>query len=104
MTITKLTEDQFDDQFTLVNNHIDDNASFDGKMFETFGPELDFVRSQASLNKVWTIIEGDEDEMGDDGELRPNMVYISGMHLVNRIGYLITKEPHTEEIEVKLDW
>ena len=102
-SITKMTEDEFYNKFTLVENHIDDNASFDGKMFETFDDELEFVRTQAPLDKVWTIIEGDEEEMGEDGELRPNMYYVTGMHLVNRIGYLVSEESYTEEIEVKLD-
>ena len=33
----QLTEEQFDNQFELVPNTLDDNASFDGFMYETFG-------------------------------------------------------------------
>ena len=99
----ELTEEQFDEQYELVTNHIDDNASFDGNMFETFDDELTFVIQMAKENRVITIIEGDEDVENEFGEPTLNMFYVSGMHLVNRIGYLVTKEPITEEFEVKLE-
>tara|TARA_Y100000389_G_C17451682_1_gene515311 strand:+ start:2084 stop:2389 length:306 start_codon:yes stop_codon:yes gene_type:complete len=99
----ELTEEQFDEQYELVTNHIDDNASFDGNMFETYDEELTFVREMAKENRVITIIEGDEDIENEFGEPTLNMFYVSGMHLVNRIGYLVTKEPITEEFEVKLE-
>jgi hypothetical protein len=99
----ELTEEQFDEQYELVTNHIDDNASFDGNMFETFDDELTFVIQMAEQNRVITIIEGDEDVENEFGEPTLNMFYVSGMHLVNRIGYLVTKEPITEEFEVKLE-
>jgi len=31
------------------------------------------------------------------------MFIVSGVHLVNRIGYLITREEWTEETEVEID-
>lgn len=99
----QLTEEQFDNQFQLIPNHIDDNASFDGNMFETFDDELTFVRQMAKENRVITIIEGDEDVENEFGEPTLDMFYVSGMHLVNRIGYLVTKEPIIEEFEVKLE-
>jgi hypothetical protein len=87
-----ITEEQFYEQFELIPNHIDNNASFSGDMFETYGEELEFVRELAKQKRVVTIIEGDE-----------GMHYTSGMHLVNRIGYLITKNPITFEFEAKID-
>jgi hypothetical protein len=106
----QLTEDQFDEQYELVPNPLDENASFDGCMHETYGDELLIVQEMAKENRVITIIETDDDpdfdydeaiENGD--ELPLGMAYVSGMHYVNRIGYLITKEPITEDFEVKLD-
>jgi hypothetical protein len=92
--VKTLTENQFDEQFTLVENHIDNNASWGGAMFETFGEELDYVRMKAQKgNNVWTIIEGDDD----------SMFIVNGVHFVNRIGYLITREEWTEETEVEID-
>ena len=105
MNIIKYTEVQFDEKFELIDNHIDDNASFDGKMFETYGDEIKFVLEMAKQNRVITILESDsEAETNDSGESSPSMYYSSGYHLVNRIGYLVTKEPITEEFEVRVEW
>ena len=94
-TIKSLTENQFDEQFTLVENHLDNNASWNGAMFETYGEELDYVLMKAKKsNNVWTIIEGDND----------TMFIVSGVHLVNRIGYLITNEEWEEETEVEIEF
>jgi hypothetical protein len=55
----KLTEDNFDE--TPIQNHLDEDATFDGTMYETYGAELDFVFSVSqaeNTNKtVWTILE-----------------------------------------------
>lgn len=69
-----------------ILNHIDEHASFDngegGIMFETYGDEVEFVKSQ-SPDKIW--MYGD----GDDGGS-----YIwSGWGFVNRLGYFITEVP-----------
>lgn len=103
-TIKQITEDTFDELITLIPNHIDNNASFDGKMFETYGSEIDFVIEMSKQNRVITIIEGDDDDSDDEGEYSPNMYYTSGYHLVNRIGYLISKEPLPFDFEVKIEW
>ncbi len=94
--MTQITEDDFDKQYPLVTNHIDPNASwaFDdgpGCLFETYGEELDFVRAQNPRN-IWTLVDG------DDG----NQYVISGYHLVNRIGYLISKIPFPEDAEIEV--
>jgi hypothetical protein len=41
----KLTEDNFDEIYTPIQNHLDEDATFDGTMYETYGAELDFVSS-----------------------------------------------------------
>jgi hypothetical protein len=106
----QLTEEEFDNQFELITNHLDDNASYNGCMFETYGEEVQFVLEMTKENRVVTIIETDDDpdfdydkaiECGD--ELPLGMAYVSGYHLVNRIGYLITKEPLPFEFEVELE-
>jgi len=99
-----LTEEQFDDCFTLIDNHIDTNASFDGKMFETYGDEFEFVLEMKKQNRVITILESDGgDEIDDEGYVIPNIYYTSGLHHVNRIGYLITEEPIEFEFECLID-
>lgn len=90
----QLTEEEFDELYSLIDNPLDDNASFDGKMFETYGEEIFYVLAMVKDNRVITILEGDDDAT----------YYASGYHLFNRLGYLITQEPITEEFEVKLDW
>lgn len=91
-----ITEDQFYEKFNMVTNHIDDNASFDGCMFETYGEELEYIQNFAKENpkKIWTILDCDG-----------KMYYSSGYHYVNRLGYFITEEAVEDgcEIEVKLE-
>jgi hypothetical protein len=93
-TLTQLTEDQFDATYPLIPNHIEPNASWafgdgPGCLFETYGEELDFVRSQ-DPRTIWTLVDG------DDGD----QYVISGYHLVNRIGYLISTVPFPEDVDI----
>ena len=89
-----MTEEQFDQMYTAVENHITTDASWNGTMFETYGRELEFVYKQPDTN-VWTWIEGD----GDDTFL------VSGRLRVNRLGYLITEQPVPPNtfIEVRIE-
>lgn len=100
--LVQLSEIEFDEKFELVKNHLDNNASFDGYMFETYSPEIDFVLEMAKQNRVVTILEGDC-EQDEDGEESQCMYYASGFHKVNRIGYLVTKEPLQYDFEVKIE-
>jgi hypothetical protein len=85
-------EDDFYNEFTPVKNHIDINASFDGCLFETYGPELDFVKSKINENKVVTIMDCD------------GVLYLgSGFHSVNRLGYLILDKPYKEDFDIKFE-
>lgn len=79
-----------------IYNHLDDNASFQdetgkGIMFETYGDEVEFVKSQDPA-KIWTY--GD----GDDGG-----GYIwAGWSFINRIGYFITEVPCPPDTEIQI--
>lgn len=98
----ELDYDKWVEQYKPILNHIDDNASFQnelgkGIMFETYGEEVEFVKSQ-SPDKIW--MYGD----GDDGG-----GYIwSGWGFVNRIGYFVTEVPcppdTTIQIKVSEPW
>ena len=90
-TPKEMTYEKWLDGFQPVINSLATNAPFDGLMFETFGAELDYVRSMPA-RQVWTLVEGDENEL----------IIIGGYHLVNRIGYFITDQPwqDNETIEV----
>ena len=76
------------DEYKPQINHLDENASVDdgqgGIMFETYGPELDYVLSVTKTKPlhVWTYM---------DGKHYP--IVCEGYHLVNRIGYFTTDKP-----------
>jgi hypothetical protein len=95
-TFIELTEDEFDDQYALVPNHINPSATWTiddngGCMFETYGEEFEFVR-RYDPRKVWTFVDG------DDGD----MYVVSGLHYVNRVGYLLSREPVPENTTVQV--
>jgi hypothetical protein len=78
----ELTFEEADEQFKFMVNNYDENASFDGLMFETYGDEVEYVKSKPH-DRIWMYGEG------DDGGL-----YIwSGWGFVNRIGYFISEKP-----------
>jgi len=89
--------DEWVETYKPISNHIDTNASFDGLMFETYGDEVEFVKS-ANPDCIWTY--GD----GDDG----GSYVWNGWHFVNRIGYFITEVPcpadTTIQIQVSHNW
>lgn len=96
--LIELTEDAFDAQYPLIRNHINPYASWafgdepnSGCLFETYGKELEFVRQQ-NPRTIWTLIDGDDSDQ----------YVVSGYHLVNRIGYLISKAPLPEGIAIQV--
>lgn len=93
----ELDYDEWVDTYKPILNHIDTNASFDGMMFETYGDEVAFVKTQSPAN-IW--MYGD----GDDG----GSYVWSGWGFVNRIGYFITEVPcppdTTIQIRVSFNW
>jgi 5-methylthioribose kinase len=109
--ITYLTEEEFYTKFNPQKNHNDANAGFDGCMFETYGEELDYVWELSKKKCVVTIIEGDDDSenifIDSNGtkiiEPNPNMYYVSGFNLVNRMGYFVLDEPYQFEFIVKIE-
>jgi hypothetical protein len=100
--ITTLTEAQFEDNFILQKNHLDDNASFDGYLYETFSEEMEYVLEMVKENRVITVIEYDTDDESEDSEM--NLYYVTGYHIVNRLGFLILDKPYEFDFEVKIIW
>jgi hypothetical protein len=75
-------EDAWIAKYKPMRNRLNEDAPYEGTMYETFGAELEYARHAVRRDHVWTLIEG------DDGS------FISpGYHLVNRMGYFITEEP-----------
>ncbi len=87
----EISDDEWQQEFKPIKNHIDTNASFNGDMFETYGEELDFVLAQ-DQNRIWTYIDGDS---GDP-------LIVNGYQLVNRSGYFITEVPWADEDEINV--
>ena len=97
-----ITENEFEERFTMLKNHFyndPNDCSFNGCLFETYGEERDFVNDAVlgTMKKkhLWTIIEG------DDGN---TLYYVSGYHVVNRMGFFFTEEEVTEDhLTVEID-
>jgi hypothetical protein len=62
-----------------------------GCLFETYGDELAFVRTQ-NPRTVWTLIDGD-----DGGQY-----ILSGLHRVNRLGHLVSTVPVPEGTTIRV--
>lgn len=92
----EMTMEEWEATYKPIYNHIDINASFQDKtgqgiMFETYGDEVEFVKSQSPAN-IWMYGEG------DDGG-----TYIwNGWGFVNRLGYFITEVPCPENLRVQV--
>ena len=111
------------EKYKPIPNHLDENAGFvyeeisqTGLLFETFGDELEYVQSVAreTPERVWTLIEYDEDMEGNESEdfdedgfvdkFGDTSLYIvAGYHTVNRLGYFITQIPAESETEEYID-
>ena len=96
--LLQISEDEFNAQYPLLTNHLNTNASWTygdapGCLFETHGEEHAFVRQQ-DPRTIWTLVDCE-----DNVEC-----VISGYHLVNRIGYLISTVPvpDGQHIEVRI--
>jgi hypothetical protein len=84
--VVTMSFEEFEEKFRPIKNPLDENASYDGSMFETYGAELEYVKA-APQAKVWTICDSDD------------VVTLSeGMVHVNRAGYLITEVPAEEGV------
>jgi len=93
----EMTEDEWFETYKPIENHLETNSSFDGHMFETYGSEVEFVKSVPE-DRIWML--GD----GDDG----GMYIWSGWGFVNRIGYFVTEVPcppdTTIQVQVGIPW
>lgn len=91
-----LSGEAFEALFPLRANHLNLLAPWsgrdgDGCLFETYGPELEFVCAQ-DIRCVWTLIQQ------EDGK-----AYIaSGWHVVNRLGFFISETPVPVGVEISV--
>jgi hypothetical protein len=88
--------EEWEATYKPIYNHIDSNASFQdesgqGIMFETYGDEVEFVKSQSPAN-IWMY------GSGDDGG-----TYIwNGWGFVNRLGYFVTEVPCPDDLTIQV--
>lgn len=87
----ELSYDEWESTYKPRKNPVDPDASYDGCMFETYGSELEFIRT-INPNHVWTL--GD----GDDG----GMYIWNGYSIINRIGYFITAIPFEDDTTIQV--
>lgn len=82
------------DEYLPKKNEFDNNAPYEGMMFETYGAELDYVLKLANsgkLNHIWTLINGENE----------NTWIVPGYSIVDRMGYFVTDNAWEDEnIEV----
>jgi len=78
------------EKFKPRTNHLDDNASIDGYLFQPYGDQWDFVKSHEN-NYIWTLIITDRDDGGTNWEIS------TGVHIVNREGYIVTEAPYLKD-------
>ena len=72
-------------EFEPLKNHLHDHMEIDGHVFMPHGKDWDFVHAQPD-NRVWTFFVSDEGR-------KPVWVIGAGLHVVNRMGYLVTRKP-----------
>jgi hypothetical protein len=74
--------EDWETKYQPMQNHLDKGND----KFETYGEELEFVRTINSTepDRVWTLIEGDSG----------NLWITNGYRFVNRLNYFITKHPY----------
>ena len=103
----KIKEDVFWNEYKPQINHIErarvdksvadeDICSYSGCLYETYGEDIDYINSlvkEGKVKHIWTVLDC-------EGEL----VISSGKWHVNRMGYIVTEKPWSEDmIEVDED-
>ena len=84
--------DAWTEKYLPIQNHLVTEASWNGTMFETYGEEYAYVAAQPPEN-VWTWVDGDTGSF-----------ILSGLHIVNRIGYFITRNAwEVDPTEIMVD-
>ncbi len=88
--MSHLTEDDFEEKYTLSEDLPCDCFSEGSGRFETFGADLETVKAVLATNpkRVWTLVNGDEHDW-----------IVAGYRVVNRESYIITDEDYESEEE-----
>lgn len=83
-----INTEEFIETYKPIKNPFVQDSSYDGCMFETYGEEVEYVKSsEFSDTQIWAIINCENEEMW----------IIPGYHFVNCFGYFITEIPWESE-------
>jgi len=82
---------EFDTLFTIDDTTLMKSENFEEGtgQYETFGEDVEYVRNFPNQKRVWTVIDGDGD----------NLYIIAGYHYVNRVCYVISGQEWKSEDE-----
>ena len=80
----------FEEKYKPQKNHFSTTDMHDVTMYETYGEELEYIKS-VDNNRLWTWIQGDMSDL-----------IVPGYCIVNRLGYYVTEIPWTDEDEYVL--
>lgn len=86
--MAQIKYEDFLGRFRPVANHVFPDRGYDGRLFETFGPEVQHVLNQ-DPKRVWTLLDCDGCS-----------VIAAGRHSVNRLGYFVCEVPCDGDLEV----
>lgn len=103
--LEEMTYDEWVTRFVPIQNPHDPDAPLDGYMFEAYGENLVFVES-VDPKFVWTVMQGEYDEINDDEDMDFNQYLLAGRHCVNSEGYVIATRPWNgpDNCEVKIEF
>ncbi len=103
--LEEMTYDEWVNRFKPIQNPDDPDGPIDGYMFEAFGENLAFAEA-IDPKFVWTVIQGDYEEITDDEDMDFHQCLLAGRHRVNSEGYVIATRPWNgpEGFEVKIDF
>lgn len=91
MTMTQMTWSQWEQKYKPIRNPNNVGTGLSEHMFETFGEDLEYLKSAGIPNGYyWTLVDG--------GGVYLDIV--SGVHWVDRLGYFITEYPWEEDVYV----
>jgi hypothetical protein len=87
----RLTEDEWLEKYTPIDNPFTEQGSYDNTLYETYGDEYEAIKIADVVNprKVWTLIDNNEGWTG----------IVAGWHYVNRMGYFLTEEEWEDDQE-----
>lgn len=83
--------EEFEKKYGLVRRDPSTTESGHDYMLETFGRDLDLVAECVDSKRVWTIVSGDSNGAA--------AYIVPGYRFVNRIGYILSEKPFTDESE-----